>query len=431
MNNQNKDNLEKFFKEGAQNYKIEFNEGDWRKLETLLDGEMPVAFTFWTYLKKYWPIALFVLLIPLAWYSYFQISESKIKNSDGTGENQNAKIDQESNHVATKNNQIDIPDNNAIIGIREIEKSKNLDVDVGKRNAFSLQNENAETSNSDIVVTKEQYFVGQVGIFQVDNFTTDVDNTNYGKDNYIISDSNYGLILNSGLAYLESIPPKSAINGATMPDLIKSKSINNNSQKHTNKISFFIGIGFSPDFSTVGLGNFVTPGFRWNAMAEVGLSKRFLINTGIVWVKNKYEAYGEDYHAPSRYWKNGIAADEAYGECVMLDIPLNLRYNVILKGRHQFFISGGASTYFLLKEDYYFQYEIDDPELPEHWGTDKMSVYPFGIVNLSFGYQYLLGRKGSIQVEPFIKLPTTGIGWGNVNLHTLGVYFMYKYRIGR
>jgi hypothetical protein len=192
-----------------------------------------------------------------------------------------------------------------------------------------------------------------------------------------------------------------------------------------------MGIGFSPDFSTVGLGNFVAPGIRWNAMFEVGLSGRFFMNTGIVWVKNKYEAYGEDYHAPSRYWKNGIVADEAYGECVMLDIPINLRYNVLMSGRHQFFISGGASTYFLLKEDYYFYYEEDDPELPKHWGTDKTTIYPFGIVNLSIGYQYQIGRKGAIQIEPFIKLPTTGVGWGKVDLHTLGIYFMYKYRIGK
>ncbi|MCK5367205.1 MAG: hypothetical protein KAQ62_01595, partial [Cyclobacteriaceae bacterium] len=138
-----------------------------------------------------------------------------------------------------------------------------------------------------------------------------------------------------------------------------------------------------------------------------------------------------DYHAPSAYWKNGIVAEEAYGECKMVDIPLNLRYDILSKPRHKLFVSGGASTYFVLKEDYYFQYEQDDPDLPDYWGTDEMTVYPFGIVNISVGYQYLLGRKGSIQVEPFIKIPTTGIGWGNVDLHTIGTYFIYKYRIGK
>ncbi len=99
-------------------------------------------------------------------------------------------------------------------------------------------------------------------------------------------------------------------------------------------------------------------------------------------VYNKYEAYGEDYHAPSRYWKKGIVADEAYGECKMIDIPLNLRYNVITNAKHKVFVSAGASTYFVLKEDYYFHYENEDPELPDHWGTEKTTVYPFGIINI-------------------------------------------------
>ena len=85
----------------------------------------------------------------------------------------------------------------------------------------------------------------------------------------------------------------------------------------------------------------------------------------------------------------------------------------------------------MLLEDYYFEYEHEDPELPHHWGTDKMSKYPFGIINASFGYEYLLGKKSALQIEPFIKIPTTGIGWGDVNLHTIGIYFIYKYRIGR
>ena len=162
---------------------------------------------------------------------------------------------------------------------------------------------------------------------------------------------------------------------------------------------------------------------------EYAFMKRLAINTGIVLVDNKYEAYGEDYHAPARYWKNGIVADEAYGECQMIDIPLNLRYNFVRNGKHYAFINAGMSTYFVTKEDYYFHYEQDDPDLPMHWGTDKTTIYPFGIVNFSLGYELELTPKSGFQIEPFIKIPTKGIGWGNVDLHTMGVYFMYKYKL--
>jgi hypothetical protein len=146
-------------------------------------------------------------------------------------------------------------------------------------------------------------------------------------------------------------------------------------------------------------------------------------------VNNKYEAYGEDYHAPARYWKKGIVAEEAYGYCKMIDIPLNLRYNFVHSENNMVFVNVGASTYFVTKEDYYFEYEQEDPELPTHWGTDKTTIYPFGIINLSLGYEHEFTQRSGFQVEPFIKIPTTGIGWGNVDLHTIGVSFMYKYKL--
>ena len=40
-----------------------------------------------------------------------------------------------------------------------------------------------------------------------------------------------------------------------------------------------------------------------------------------------------------------------------------------------------------------------------------------------------IAQKSALQIEPFIKIPTAGIGWGNVNLYTMGIYFMYKYRL--
>ena len=240
-----------------------------------------------------------------------------------------------------------------------------------------------------------------------------------------------GHFLYSGLHFLLPISPDTDLHPGNMRTDIHKVPIIVPKGHKKSKSYFSFGLGYSPDFSTVGLGNFVAPGSRWNIFIEYSFLNRLSLNTGVVLVNNKYEAYGDDYHAPSRYWKNGIVASEAYGECKMVDIPLNLRYDVISKYRHKLFISAGASTYIVLKEDYYFEYYQDDPDLPDHWGTEKMTTYPFGIINASFGFEYRVGKKSALQVEPFIKIPTTGIGWGNVDLHTIGVYFIYKFRVGR
>ncbi len=422
MNDQNKDSLENFFKKGAQNYDIEFREGDWKKMEALLDSEMPVAFSFSAFLKKIWPLVALLLVIPLGWYSFDRFSGNKIREFGALNQIDNI----EASPNAT-NDRILEPRNT-------LNQSLDLQSKAGQE-TVSPKPGNSSSELMAAVTSRGEMAKNKHAIYG--NLQTEAMEESEASAGFTMTGNSEQITINSeSFAYrlpgmLDPLFPGSTISDLKDPNRPEARTFNDKAGNDRFKVSFSLGAGFSPDFSTVGMGNFVSPGVRWNFLAEVGISRRFIINTGITWVNNKYEAYGEDYHAPPRYWKKGIAADEAYGECVMLDIPLNVRYNFLMKGRHQFFVSGGASTYILLKEDYYFEYDVEDPELPQHWGTDKTSVYPFKIVNFSVGYQYQLGRKGAFQVEPFIKIPTAGVGWGEVDLQTLGVYFMYKYQLGR
>jgi len=416
MSDQNKDNLENFFRERAQNHNIEFNESDWLKLESKLDAEMPNAFSLLSFLKRFGIIALLLLMLPATWYSYQYYSnreESTTLSNLNTQDQGDDKISQTkalNTEQSTPTNKAKESSQTTNNGSLKLIPDQTKESGHQTRQKFDLENEkkSQKTQNSkNVIQTKE------IGYAVLEDGAK--------------SNSKMDLMLH----FLSPLPPESLIENPKYTDYLKQESVHKISPTITKKTSFNIGIGYSPDFSTVGIGNFVSPGSRWTIIGEYAFSKRFQLISGIVWVNNKYEAYGEDYHAPSRYWKKGIVADEAYGECKMIDIPLNLRYNILIKGKNQAFVSAGASTYFILKEDYYFHYYQEDPELPDHWGTDKMTVYPFGIINVSFGYQYQFSRKSAIQIEPYIKIPTTGIGWGEVDLHTMGVYFMYKYRISR
>ena len=79
MSHQDRDSLENFFKERTQRHNLEFNEGDWLKLEKQLDREMPVAFTFSSFLKRFWLLGLALVLIPTSWIFYHSVSN---QNSD-------------------------------------------------------------------------------------------------------------------------------------------------------------------------------------------------------------------------------------------------------------------------------------------------------------------------------------------------------------
>lgn len=421
MDSQNMDSLENFFRNRAQIHNPEFKEGDWQKLEALLDKEWPVTFPFWSFLKKFWYVSLFLIVLPISWFTISLVNSGSqnISNNYITS----TQITKSDDRKLTKKENIET--NQDLNATQINEKTKIVESTLSKKETIF--------PSSSFVNNNEQ-ITSKIPSEPKPIIPANIEFENIEEKNYAVFENGVeikGHILIYELHFLSPIHPEFNNYDGIMPEFPDLKSPVELVTKSKSKPSFYVGIGYSPDFSTVGIGNFVAPGSRWKAIVEIGISNRFLLNTGIVFVNNQYEAYGEDYHAPSRYWRKGTVAEKAYGECKMIDIPLNLRYNLFNRNNHQLFISGGASTYFLLKEDYYFDYEQDDPDLPDHWGTDEMTVYPFGIVNISIGYQYQFGRKGALQIEPFIKIPTTGIGWGNVNLHTIGAYFIYKYQIGK
>ncbi len=417
----NKDNLENFFKRKAQNPDIEFVEEDWKQLEAQLDNEMPVLpIPWWNSLRKLWPVLIIALISIIGWYLYDPNDNPNLSESQVASDQLKGDPSQNTNNITF-----------------EAEDPKNMiDAKEFSSSAIEIKNEESDQTGEKVFLNSE--VPNEINRDNVkENIPSENQFTEENKNQisgYVVSENgDEALRLSdaSSLHFLQPIPPDFLISPVLFPSPNTTENKELEKKKSAKKSSFIIGIGYSPDFSTVGLDNYVAPGSRWKLYLEYNFKGIIGLSSGVEWVNNKYEAYGDEYHAPQRYWYNGIVADEAYGECIMIDIPLNLRVQAFSKGRHQFFVSGGASTYFLMKEDYFFSYEQNDPSLPDHWGTDKMSVYPFGIINLSIGYEYLFKSRGSVQLEPYIKIPTKGIGWGNVDLYTIGAYISYRYRLGK
>ncbi|MNL67379.1 hypothetical protein D3C87_1919530 [compost metagenome] len=95
-------------------------------------------------------------------------------------------------------------------------------------------------------------------------------------------------------------------------------------------------------------------------------------------------------------------------------------------------INAGVSSYFMLKEDYTYRYTagsgIDD-RLQEY--RNKNQHY-FGVADLSATY-YVKLRKERLRLglEPYIKIPLTGVGEGKVNLKSSGLSLKLRYDLGK
>ncbi len=196
-----------------------------------------------------------------------------------------------------------------------------------------------------------------------------------------------------------------------------------------------VRIVVSPDLSAVGLHNFARPGTNVGAMLEHRLAPRWSVQAGLLRSMKVYNAQLSDYTWTGKRW--AVMPEDVDGRCVMLDIPLNLRYDFVRHSRtngqqpDRWFVSGGATTYVILNEDYTYNYAWpDNPAIKfRNWRVDSTSRYGFSQLNLSVGFERTFSRRLSWQVEPFIKLPLKGVGFYKINLLSTGAFLSLRYKL--
>ena len=190
---------------------------------------------------------------------------------------------------------------------------------------------------------------------------------------------------------------------------------------------FNISFQFAPDLSAIQIDQFGKAGNMIGLGAEYFVLPKLSLSSGIFY---SYKPYSGD----SGYHLN-YGNDPTYiiGACDILDLPLNLKFYALEGKVQRFFISTGVSTYLMLKEKYeleYYNQTTGEPYVREITVQGANQHY-FGIANFSVGYERKLGRQLGIQVEPYFKVPFSGVGEGDVSLKSTGIFVGLKYYPGK
>lgn len=216
------------------------------------------------------------------------------------------------------------------------------------------------------------------------------------------------------------------------PDVfVDSMSIPVERQKDTPVFfdKWAIRVGVSPDLSTVGLKNFSSPKTAASLLVEYGINSRFFVQSGVVRSLKVYTAAAGDYRLPAGT-KQSVYPSSVDGECVVLEVPLNLRYTVFKQERSSWFASGGISSYQMRKESYDYNYDKHYPGVKYGW-SGKTGWYWLSHVNASIGYEHKVSKRLSIVAEPYLRLPLKRVGYGKVNLITTGAWLSVRYAPAR
>src|SRR5690606_16767157 len=140
--------------------------------------------------------------------------------------------------------------------------------------------------------------------------------------------------------------------------------------------------------------------------------------------RKPYDASPSDYHLgrPS----SSLLAVNA--ECDVIDIPVNLRYDFYRKGANRAGLTAGLSSYLMLSERYRYRYQDYDSRLYEYRNENQHFM---GVANAGIVFERELNSKMSIGLQPFIKIPLTGIGHGKVKLISTGAAVRLNMRLGQ
>jgi hypothetical protein len=190
-----------------------------------------------------------------------------------------------------------------------------------------------------------------------------------------------------------------------------------------------IGLSVAPDFTSVNSLAGDHPGSSIGLTADYQFANRWYIGTGVLVTRKNYAARAQDYHAPySFYQSNNLHnVDFEKGTMYMLEVPLNLRYDFSVTGSTLFFASAGVSSYLFTKENCNYYYNNFGREFVRGFDYPNKNNYLFSAVNLSVGVETGISNSLSLLVAPYMKLPTHNIGFGQLQMNSVGVNFVLKY----
>ncbi len=215
------------------------------------------------------------------------------------------------------------------------------------------------------------------------------------------------------------------------PDPVTAKIPESKKPKtpESNLNRFAIGIFAGTDLSNINGSLKNKAGYSVGVQASYNITRRLSINTGFSVTKKFYEAKGSDFHPPAHYFTYYVdKLVRVDGSCFMWELPLTIRYDVLSTPKINWYLNGGVSSYIMRKQNYRYDYIYNNNPASKDWSSSSQQNEWLKIVNLSTGLEYKMNKIWSLQAEPYLKLPTSGLGFGKMDISSYGLTLGLRYR---
>jgi hypothetical protein len=403
-----------------------FREADWDNLQQMLDQDKKrPGIIFWLpYLSSAAAVLLFLgwwMFRPQAAVQQKAHQEAAVKPVQKLKQDLAGARQEKGNNTNNTSPQLDAADKTVKPAQRQPGKpeylANNSTLSNRPVNSKSIYNKTRSVNMQD----KSNPVNGQISDNNKQNDIIMNDNT---RDNEILSAM--APIANVSSTYSTGKPVLASADVLSQPAI---NSTDNDASKAGKASIKKTGTGYHPQFTLSfigaseanGVGSLqqTSSGENFGIMFSAGLIKKFTVSTGVNYSLKPYTLPFADYHTAYKF-KN--APEYVTADCRVLDIPLNIDYQVYSKHRNKISVGAGMSSYIMMHESYTYDYgDADVLYGPSYYAVKTRGEYFFSIMNLQATYQRQINAKVGISFQPYLKLPLTNIGYSQIKVETAGM----------
>jgi hypothetical protein len=414
------DNFDKKVKEAAEQHHPAYDENAWRKMEHLLNEHLPQQKDR----RRFFLLALTVLLIGGG--AFFLLSRPHATKSDEVAE--------QTNSSTTGKTHTDKPDQNTAV----IQPGINSNTGITNDNSVATATKITGQIGQNPIHDDQKILVSRQSNRRVDKNDLLLNNET-GNDNKDIvvsqpekkndegikapltSQANEGVIKNNSLVSGPVTKGSEVANSTQQSQVAMKATPKNGRPVGRNGFSFFVSAG--PDVSKAQNSKVGKVTLSWGLGVAYTLN-RFTLKTGVFSANKIYWAGPDDYKL-SYTPQSSVKFVGADANCRVIEIPVKLSYDFVVKNKSSWFAGAGLSSYLMKRENYLYEYKSNTTgnSYYHSYETKNENKHYFSVMNLSGGYTYRLNKTFSLSAEPYVEVPLTGIGAGKVHLNSGGVLF--------
>ncbi|WP_340106977.1 porin family protein [Rhodohalobacter sp. 8-1] len=411
----NNDPFSELFKRDGAEYDIPYREADWLKLEKKLDlRDAKMA-----YRRKVAIItaAAFLIISFLGYFTYEnyvninqlnQVLEDQIATNDSAQDSNSSRENSTADH--SQEGQANLTESS--------ESNENIPTDLSDSRKTDEPDEPSTSLTNDLAAGLDDLDSEESGILACDSCLTSELSTQTITASLMqnVSDPVSGIaMIQFQMAATQKLPQFQFEGDEKAPN---------------SGSGFSLSLMAAPDLSTIdGFSNFETPGYSVGLGVGYQINERMSVSTGMSRSVVRYQGTEGGYNPPD-YLTRGVVPDRITGECILLDIPLTVKYNVLEFSRSRIFATAGVSSYIMLNEEYDFTYEDQYQEYNSYSYSGKTgTAHWMSNAGFSIGIEVDIHPNWSLRAEPQIKLPLRNVGISNVRLYSLGSFISLSYKL--